>query len=312
MNYEKKLIAIGRSRFLYDSIKYLVSRGFEFKAIITEEANDEYDVKQRDFEDLSLEIGAACFVTKNIVQDEIRNFLKKQKIKVAISVNWKYTLPQDFLDLFECGILNFHLGNLPDYKGNATANWSIINGEDHIYGNIHRMERELDVGDVLSRKRIPITQQTYVGDILKQAGKEVPMLYEDALEKAMTLPDFYEVRGSLRGLRCYPRLAEDSQINWLESLETIHRIVRASSKPYSGSFSYLNGQKVIIWRADQIIPEEKYLAIPGHVVALKKDSKKVWVACGDGFLELSEIEVDGRVMPPYDFIKSIRARFKNA
>jgi methionyl-tRNA formyltransferase len=312
MNYEKKLIAIGRSRFLYDSIKYLVGRGFEFKAIITEEAYDEYDVKQGDFEDLAREIGAACFVTKNVMQDEICNLLKGEKIKVAISVNWKYTLPQDFLDLFECGILNFHLGNLPDYKGNATPNWSIINGEDHIYGNIHRMEKELDVGDVLSRKAIPITPQTYVGDILKQAEKDVPMLYEEAVEKAVTQRDSYVVKGSLQGLRCYPRLPEDSQINWQDSLEAIHRLVRASAKPFGGAFSYLNRQKVIIWRADPIIPEEKYLAIPGHVIALDKDSKKIRVACRDGFLEVSEIEVDGKIIPPYDFIKSIRVRFGNA
>jgi methionyl-tRNA formyltransferase len=266
--------------------------------IITEEAYDEYDVKQHDFENLAQEIGAACFVNKDVMRDEIRNLLIEGKVRVAISVNWKYTLPQDFLDLFECGILNFHLGNLPDYKGNATPNWSILNGEDHIFGNIHRMERELDVGDVLSRKSIPITTQTYVGDILKQAEKDVPMLYEEALEKTITQRDFYVVKGSLQGLRCYPRLAEDSQINWQESLETIHRLIRASAKPFGGAFSYLNGKKVIIWRADQIIPEEKYLAMPGHIIGLDKESKKIRVASRDGFLEVSEIEVDGKIMPP--------------
>lgn len=310
MNYEKKLIAIGRSRFLFDSIKYLVGRGFEFKAIVTDEAYDEYDIKHRDFEDLASEIGAACYITKNVMQDDILSLLKEYDIRVAISVNWKYTIPQEFLDHFKYGILNFHLGTLPDYKGNATPNWSIINGEDHIFGNIHRMERELDVGDVLSRKAIPITPQTYINDILKQAEKDVPMLYEEALENAITKPDFYVLRGSLQGLRCYPRLPEDSQINWQDNLETIHRLIRASAKPFGGAFSYLNGQKVVIWKADKINPEERYLAIPGHVINVDRVSKKVRVACIDGYLEIIEIEVDGRLIPPTDIIKSIRARFK--
>ncbi len=112
--------------------------------------------------------------------------IKENKIRAAISVNWKYTIPKKFLDLFECGILNFHLGNLPDYKGNATVNWSIINGENKIYGNIHKMDPELDAGDVISRKAIPITEQTYIAEILKQAAKDVPLLYEDALKKVFT------------------------------------------------------------------------------------------------------------------------------
>ena len=39
------LVAIGRSRYLYDGITYLLARGYAFKAIVTDDAYDEYDVK---------------------------------------------------------------------------------------------------------------------------------------------------------------------------------------------------------------------------------------------------------------------------
>ena len=138
------LIAIGRSRYLYDGIKYLLSKGYSFKAIVTEEAYEEYDIKHGDFECLAKESGAAFFMVKSVNNEELIKIVKENKIRVAISVNWKYTIPKSFLDLFECGILNFHLGNLPDYKGNATVNWTIINGESYINGNIHKMDPELD------------------------------------------------------------------------------------------------------------------------------------------------------------------------
>ena len=154
------------------------------KAIVTEEAYEEYDIKHTDFESLASETGAAFFMMKSLNNEELIKIVKENKIRAAISVNWKYTIPKSFLDLFECGILNFHLGNLPDYKGNATVNWSIINGEDEIYGNIHKMDPELDAGDVISRKAIPITDQTYIADILKQAVQDVPLLYEEALLKS--------------------------------------------------------------------------------------------------------------------------------
>jgi methionyl-tRNA formyltransferase len=263
------LIAIGRSRYLYDGIKHLLSKGYSFKAIVTEEAYEEYDIKHTDFECLANECGAAFFMVKSVNNEELVKIVKDNGIRVAISVNWKYTIPKSFLDLFECGILNFHLGNLPDYKGNATVNWTIINGESYINGNIHKMDPELDAGD-----------------------------------------DSYEVKGTLSGSRCYPRLPEDSQINWNQAAENVCRLVRASSHPYKGAFSFMNDEKIIIWRAKAVTPQDKFFAIPGHVVAVNKANNSVMVACTDGLLEVQEVERNGEVVAPTSFIKSIRVRFK--
>jgi methionyl-tRNA formyltransferase len=310
MSTTTNLIAIGRSRYLYDGIKYLLSKGYSFRAIVTEEAYEEYDIKHTDFENLAKEAGAAFFMIRSVNNDELVKIVKDHKVRVAISANWKYTIPKSFLDLFECGILNFHLGNLPDYKGNATVNWTILNGETYINGNIHKMDPELDAGDVVARKAIPITQDMYIADVLKQAEQDVPALYEEAVRKVLVQPDAYEVKGTIHGLRCYPRLPEDSQINWSQGVENISRLVRASSHPYPGAFSFLNGEKIVIRKARPFIPEDKFLAIPGHVVALQKSTNSVMVACTDGLLEVQEIEKNGEVMAPTAFIKSIRVRFK--
>ncbi len=310
MSSTKNIIAIGRSRYLYEGIRYLVSKGFACKAIVTEEAYEEYDIKHPDFELLANEIGSRFFMMKSLSNEELIQIIKEDKIRAAISVNWKYTIPKSFLDLFECGILNFHLGNLPDYKGNATVNWSIINGEDKIYGNIHKMDPELDAGDVISRKAIPITSQTYIADILKKAVQDIPFLYEEALEKVFQNPNTFEVKGSRHGLRCYPRLPEDSQVNWNQTARDISRLVRASAEPYQGAYSFLNGEKIIFWRAGVFENKEKFLAVPGHVVGIQKDTKTIHVACGEGMLEIQEIEYNGKRMAPAEFIKSIRVRFK--
>jgi methionyl-tRNA formyltransferase len=311
MSTTNNIIAIGRSRYLYEGIKYLVSKGFVCKAIVTEEAYEEYDIKHTDFELLAKETGAPFFMMKSLNNEELIQIVKENKIRAAISVNWKYTIPKNFLDLFECGILNFHLGNLPDYKGNATVNWSIINGEDKIYGNIHKMDPELDAGDVISRKAIPISDQTYIADILKQAVHDVPLLYEEALLKVFKNPDAFVVKGSLKGLRCFPRLPEDSLINWNESARNISRLVRASSLPYNGAFSFLNGEKIIIWKAAEFDYGEKFLAVAGQVVGIQKDTKAIRVACGEGMLQITEIEYKGTRMAPAEIIKSIRVRFKS-
>lgn len=310
MTFNNTLIAIGRSRYLFDGIKHLHSKGFIFKAIVTEEAYDEYDIKHEDFRSLAQEIGAAFFMTKSMNIPELLSIIKSNNIKVAISANWKYTIQAGFLEMFDYGILNFHMGNLPDYKGNATVNWSIINGESSINGNIHKMELEVDTGDIISRKKIPISNDSYISDILKQAEKDVPYLYEEALEKLRQDPTFCLEKGTIHGLRCYPRLPEDSQINWLSDAVSINRLVRASSHPYKGAFSYLDGKKIIIWKAAVFPAVDKFLAVPGHIIRVNKSDNTILVACKEGILEIQEIEYEGQVMSPTVICKSIRERFK--
>ncbi len=310
MSTNKNIIALGRSRYMYDSIVYLASKGFSFKAIITEQAYDEYDVKDEDFRLLAEKLGVPFFLTKNLNTPELIDIIKKEKVRAAISANWRVMIPDVFIDLFECGILNFHLGSLPDYKGNAVVNWTIINGENHITGTIHKLTYEMDAGDIIAKKSIPIHEDTYIAEILKQGALDAPVLYEEALEKLFVNPNAYEIKGTVRGLHCYPRLPEDSQIDWHAHTENVGRLIRASSKPFSGAYSYLKGEKIIIWKAKPIIPLDKILAMPGHVIKVRKGSKTILVACGFGFLEVQEIEYNGTIMPPADFIKSIRLRFK--
>ncbi|MFN2438967.1 MAG: hypothetical protein ABR503_07185, partial [Chitinophagaceae bacterium] len=140
--------------------------------------------------------------------------------------------------------------------------------------------------------------------------KHAPELYEEALEKLFVEASAYEIKGTIHGLRCYPRLPEDSQIDWNADVEYIGRLIRASSHPFNGAYSFLNNEKIIIWKARVIIPEDKFLAVPGHVAKIRKDVEKILVACRDGLLEIDEIEYQGKVMPPTDFIRSIRLRFK--
>jgi methionyl-tRNA formyltransferase len=306
------IIAIGRSRYLYDSIRHLTDRGHRVAAVVTDDAYAEYDVTAEHLEALADEVGASFLKAKSLSREIgfLTDVVTRERVQAAISVNWRYKLDATVLDLFPSGVLNFHLGSLPDYKGNATANWAIIAGEDHIYANVHAMAPELDAGDVLARASIPITPSTYVADLITAAEQVAPSLFEEALARVADEPGAYEVGGTTAGLRCYPRLPEDGQIDWSRSAEDVCRLVRASSRPFNGAFSYVDGERTTIWRARAIPAENPFLAMPGHVLEVRQGSGTVLVACGDGILELEEIEQEGIVGAPAETLHSIRSRFR--
>lgn len=308
----RAIVAIGRSRYLYDAVRHLAAVGHPVAAIVSDEAYDEYDVNAEQFQSLAEEVGAHFLRASSLVRerDRLAEIVHSGKVAAAVSANWRYKIPATVLDLFPSGVLNFHLGNLPDYKGNATVNWTILAGEQEIFANVHKMAPELDAGDVIARASITLGPDTYVGDVIAEAERLAPQLFEQALARLVSEPNAVEVPGTTAGLRCYPRLPEDGQIDWSQSVETVCRLVRASSKPFGGAYSYLDGARFTIWRAAVVPHGQPFMAVPGHVLEIRSDTGTVLVACGDGTLELEEVEREGDGHRPAEMIRSIRSRFR--
>ena len=303
------VLAIGRSGLLYDAVRAVASSPrYRVAAVITDEAYDEYDVGVAEFASLAAEVGAEFMTRRNVSSELVSTLVEQHDLQIGISANWRFLIPGAALALLRHGVLNLHLGRLPDYKGNATANWAILNDEPSICADVHRMAAELDAGDVLARATLELGPRTYVGDVLDWSRARAPELFLAGIGRALDAPEEIVVPGSASGLRCYPRLPRDGQIDWARPAEQISRLVRASSRPYPGAFTHHEHQQVRIWRASVVVQPDRYLAEPGQVLSVDRDSGAVDVACGRESLRLEEIDVDGQPARPADALRGIRAR----
>jgi len=303
-----KIIAMGRTDILYDSIVKLASSGHKLVAIITSEAEQyQYTKSISDFKQLAKDLNCEFIQTENINNPIILKLIKDKEPDVGISVNWKKIIPGDFINLFDYGILNAHAGDLPKYRGNAVRNWAIISGEEKMALTIHMMDSNLDSGKILMKEYHPIDSQTTIGHLYKFVGERAPILFDkvlDNLSKDKIKPITQEDSNLLR---CYPRLPVDSQISWNQTAEEIDKIVRASSEPFNGAYTYLSGEKLIIWESEVISEDYDYHASPGQVLDRSKDG--VLVATGKDFLLIKDAESlgKGRLLAS-KLIPSIRIR----
>lgn len=305
------MIAIGRSSLLYNTIEHLISKGFKFDLIITAKEYAEYSHGVEHFTALAQAHDIPIIISKKIDIDQIKAIVGDKKIKYGITVNWQFLIPDELVQLCSNNLINLHLGTLPDYKGNATGNWAIIQGEKDIYVNAHKVTGVLDSGNIVARRKIIINQDTYIQDIIKQSESICPSLMEEALTKLDQDPDYYELENTDKGLRCFPRIPEDGLINWHDTAENIYRLIRASSRPYPGAYSFLQGKKVIIWKATPSELTYPYLAVPGTLVEINKTDDYIKVACADGILKIQEVECEG-VASASALTNSIRSRFNSS
>ncbi len=302
------MIAIGRGEGLYSTIEYLHSKGFSIDLVITGKANKEYARGEEDFCALASRIGADFKLVDSLNAEILHAYAGLGKADIAISANWKFKISGHVLRLFKLGVLNCHMGQLPDYKGNATANWMILNGESFMYVDVHKMDEGLDTGDIISRRAIAIGDDDYLTDLWNVCNQSMPALFEEAINRLRHDASYRLHSNSPAGLRCYPRLEKDHQIDWRLSATDICRLVRASSRPLSGAFTFLGDTKVTIWRAKAVMLPYRFLAVPGHVIQTSKVRGTVLVACGENVLAVEEITVSENVMAPSNFLKSTKMR----
>jgi methionyl-tRNA formyltransferase len=289
---------IGRSRLLLEAAAQVSRNGHQISFVHTCEAADYYDVGPDDFERLAIEHQAPFSCGKG-TRGQLAA-LKATATDVAISVNWPTLLPPDLLCLFPYGILNAHAGDLPRYRGNACPNWALLNFERRIGVTIHRMVEDVDAGPILDKDFLEVGEETYIGDVYAWLEECVPRLFARSIEKLPTV-GFVAQDESIRPLRTFPRRPEDSRINWNDGTRRILALVRASSRPFPGAFTHLEGrEKIHILRAREFSPDYDFLAVPGQVCLRSPNGNPV-VATGEGMIEIEECACEG-----YSEIEALR------
>lgn len=296
---------------LLEGARRVVAAGHSIAAVATWRESHNYEVGAEQFEQLARDHNAEFIFSANLAAPEMSARLAGAKAKIAISMNWPSLLPASVRELFPLGVFNAHPGDLPKYRGNACPNWAILNGENHIGVCIHQMNDELDAGDVAERRRFPLGPETDVADVYDWLREAIPDMFCAVVDAAASgnLSLEQQPRDPSQSLRCFPRRPEDSKIDWRRSSIDIHRLVRASTKPFAGAYTFLGDRCVRIWRATVHELSYPWVAVPGQVMlAIEGDPV---IACGDGALRLREASIEGESSDSADGHREILSSLRN-
>ena len=200
--------------------------------------------------------------------------------ELAVVVAYGLILPTPILEGPRRGCLNVHASLLPRWRGAAPIQRSILAG-DHVTGvTIMRMEAGLDTGPMLMRGTVPITPTTTAAalhDVLAELGAGL------IVQALSSFPS--PVAQSDADATYAPKLTrEDGRIDWTQSAEDIDRRIRAFN-PWPGTFTILDGQPLKVLAAQPTHGR----GVPGTIL-----DSTLAVACGQGALRLTKVQLPGR------------------
>jgi methionyl-tRNA formyltransferase len=209
--------------------------------------------------------------------------------EISVVVAYGQILKPEVLDLPPNGSVNIHASLLPELRGAAPIQWSIIRGFEETGVTIMRMEAGLDSGPMLLRVAEPIRADEVGTDLalrLSEIGAE-------AVVEALALMEAgasEEVPQDHDRATYAPKLdREIARVNWTLPAVEVGRWIRALDA-VPGAWSPLNGQQPAKLFQPRI---EVHAGTPGEVLDVEAEVG-VLVACGEHAVRIREVQPAGK------------------
>ena len=307
-----RVVFMGTPEFAVPCLQKLIDCGHEVTGVFTQPDKPQGrkmiltppPVKQ-----LALEYGIPVYQPTKMKDGTALEMLKEADPELVIVVAYGKILPKEILDYPEFGCINIHASLLPELRGAAPIQWSVINGLKKTGVTSMQMDEGLDTGDMLIKGEIKIGENDTAGEM----HDKLSVLGAEILEKTISLLLKNELKPKKQNHDKFtyaPMLSKElSPIDWNLTACEVHNKIRGLC-PWPSATAVLNGKKVKIHRS--VLSDCK----GGSAGEIIQTGKNLVVSCGDGkCIEILNIQAEGKkAMSAADFMRGnpveIGDRFK--
>ncbi len=228
-----KIVFFGTPEFAVPTLKKLISEKFEVVAVVTMPDRPAH----RGQKNQPSPVKVVAEQNKIPVYYEIPTLdqLKKWGAEKIVVIAYGKMIPEEIYKNWHC--LNVHPSKLPQYRGPSPLQSALLNGDSETAVTIMLIDKEMDAGDIVLQEAMNIDQNESFQSLHDRAAERGAELMVEALK--LDLNKIRKPQDHSQATRCKKIKKEDSQINWNDSAQKIHNIVRAI-----GGFTIQDGKRV--------------------------------------------------------------------
>ena len=294
-----RIVFMGTPDFAVPSLQALIDAGHDVCAVYTQPDKPQgrkQILTAPPVKTLALEHDIPVFQPNTLKNEDEQARLRELAPEVIIVVAYGKLLPKAVLDIPPHGCINVHGSLLPRWRGAAPIQWAVIAGDEMAGVTTMQMAEGLDTGDMLLTYETKVGEKETAGELfdrLAQSGAEL-------LTKTLVKLDEITPRPQDDAQSCYAHMLDKQMavIDWSRSAHEIDCLIRGLN-PWPIALTTLSGERLKVFAAEKAAGNGE----PGTV--LEADPKKgLTVACGEGALKLTEIQlVGGKRMKTTDFLR---------
>ncbi len=297
-----KIVFMGTPDFARAALEKIIEAGHEVVLVVTQPDKPKGrsgELQVSDVKACALEHNIPVFQPVKIKEADHVAYLKSIDADIYVVAAFGQILSQEILDIPRFGCVNIHASILPEYRGAAPIQQSIIDGKKTTGVTIMQMAAGMDTGDILLQREIPIDEEETGGglfDKLSDLGGELIVEALPKIERGELTPI---PQDEAKATKCGKLSKDMGRIDFSKDAETIRNLVRGLN-PWPSAYTYLGGKMLKIWKAKslneaELGAEAKEISQSGNVgtvVEVLKDS--FVVLTGGGYLKITEVQLEGK------------------
>jgi methionyl-tRNA formyltransferase len=292
-----KVVFAGTPDFAAAALKALIAARFDIALVLTQPdrpAGRGMQLQQSPVKQLALAHGIAVAQPRSLRLDgkypEDAQAAKAQlqvlQADVMVVAAYGLILPQWVLDVPAHGCLNIHASLLPRWRGAAPIHRAVEAGDSETGITLMQMDAGLDTGDMLLVEKLPIAANDTTATLHDKLASLGARLIVEALEM-LACGGLPRTPQPAEGVTYAHKITKaEAVLDTSLDAYTLARKVRALN-PAPGATLTLNGETVKCWMAEATSD----FGTPGQV--LRADAHGVRVACGQGALNITELQRAG-------------------
>lgn len=230
-------------------------------------------------------LGLPVFQPEKLKNGELEPVLNELKPDLIAVVAYGKILPDYVLDFPKYGCINMHGSLLPKYRGAAPIQRAVINGDEVTGVTTMKMDKGVDTGDMLLKKEIKIGEY----ETSEELFERMAVLGAEALSETIAnIENITPVPQDNEKATYAPMLSkEEAEIDWSKSAREISKLI-CGMNSWPIAYTHYGTETMKIYSAT--VSEKEYTGECGEV---KCSDKGLVVKCGNGSLEITELQITG-------------------
>ena len=233
---------------------------------------------------------------QNLKDKEFLNSVAQQKADFCFVCAYGKILPETYLSLFPKKVLNLHFSLLPQWRGAAPVQRSLMAGDKLTGVSLQVMSKKMDAGDIISSREFAINDTDNAQTVFQKSFEHT----KDILNKDL-IP---YLEGRLKPQAQDPQQATYADkiqksmagIDFSRPAQQIHNQIRALVLGPQ-AYAIIKGQRLKIYRSQVLpassVPNPEKKSFPAGTVCFC-DKKQLYIQCGEGVLSLLEVQKEGK------------------
>lgn len=304
-----RVVFMGTPDFAVASLKAILDAGHDVVGVITavdKPAGRGQKLRGSAVKQFSEEHGLRILQPANLKDDAFGEELKSLGADLFVVVAFRM-LPEKVWAMPPKGTINLHASLLPQYRGAAPIQRSIMNGETLTGVSTFFITREIDTGKIIQQREVEITTNETAGslhDKLMETGSGLLVETVNAIAKdEISAIDQSESPYNTEELREASKLhPEDCKVYWSLDAESVRNHVRGLN-PFPAAWTELAADqetiRVKLFEVDKV--DSTISLTPGQAVL---QDGRLLVGCNDGVVEINELQMAGKKrMRTEDFLR---------